>query len=117
MPRASASAPPEMTLVIFLASAARCNLRRMTQASGTKLMGQPMDKGIVQKTKKSLIENLAVVTDAFGDDRGLLKLLLTLNDEELAGVQKFAQGYVDGLFPIDVMVEPAPSYEKSGIFP
>ena len=111
-----------MTFVIFLARFQRVNLRLMTQATGTKLMGQPMDrgivdKGIVPKNKKSLIQQVAAIADVFGDDRGLLKLLLTLSDEEISGIHKFAQAYKDGSFPIDVMVDPAPAYEKSGIFP
>lgn len=80
----------------------------MTQASGTKLMGQPMETGIVPRNKKSLIEQVAAIADVFGEDRGLLKLLLTLTDEEIVGVHKFAQGYMDGLFPIDVMIEQSP---------
>ncbi|MGH9529623.1 MAG: hypothetical protein ACRD2S_06855 [Terriglobales bacterium] len=92
---------------------------RMVQANGTKLMGQPMDGGTatVPKIKKSLIEHLAAITDVFGDDRGLLKLLLTLSDDEIAGVHKFSQAYKDGSFPIDVMIEQGPPYEKNGIFP
>jgi hypothetical protein len=80
----------------------------MTQANGTKLMGQPMETGIVNRSKKSLIQQVAAIAGVFGDDRGLLKLLLTLNDEEIAGVHKFSQGYMDGMFPIDVMIEQAP---------
>ncbi len=79
-------------------------------------MGQPMDRGIVPKNKKSLMEHLASVTEVFGDDRGLLKLLITMTDEEIAGVHKFAQAYMDGMFPIDVVVEQGPT-EKAGIFP
>ncbi|HEV7218756.1 MAG TPA: hypothetical protein VGN39_07765 [Terriglobales bacterium] len=106
-----------MTLVIFLVFSVSGNLTRMIQANGTKLMGQQMDSGTVPKIKKSLIEHLAAITDVFGDDRGLLKVLLTFSDEELAGVHKFSQAYKNGDFPIDVMIEPGPPYEKSGIFP
>jgi hypothetical protein len=106
-----------MTLVIFLVLTGSGSLGRMIQANGTKLMGQPMDSGTVPKIKKSLIEHLAAITDVFGDDRGLLKILLTLTDEEIMGVHKFSQAYKDGSFPIDVMIEQGPPYEKSGIFP
>jgi hypothetical protein len=80
----------------------------MTQATGTKLMGQPMETGMVSKSKKSLIHQVAAIADVFGDDRGLLKLLLTLNDDEISGVHKFSQGYMNGFFPIDVMIEQKP---------
>ncbi len=106
-----------MTLVIFLVLTGSGSLRRMIQANGTKLMGQPMDSATLPKIKKSLIEHLAAITDVFGDDRGLLKLLLTLSDEEIVGVHKFSQAYKDGSFPIDVMIEQGPPYEKTGIFP
>lgn len=106
-----------MTLVIFPASAGSGSLGRMIQANGTKLMGQPMDSGMLPKIKKSLIEHLAAITDVFGDDRGLLKVLLTLTDDEIVGVHKFSQAYKDGSFPIDVMIEQGPSNEKGGIFP
>jgi hypothetical protein len=89
----------------------------MTQATGTKLMGQPMETGMVPKNKKSLIQQVTAIAAVFGDDRGLLKLLLTLTDDEMAGVHKFSQAYKDGSFPIDVMIEQHPPYEKSGIFP
>jgi hypothetical protein len=106
-----------MTLVIFSRLDPHASLALMTQATGTKLMGQPMETGKVPRNKKSLIQQVAAIANVFGDDLGLLKLLLTLTDEEIAGIHKFSQAYKDGSFPIDVMVEPAPSYEKSGIFP
>jgi hypothetical protein len=105
---------------IFLVYIEHANLNRMTQqATGTKLMGQPMgslgqsmgqslDRGMVPRTKKPLIQHVAAIADVFGDDRGLLKLLLTLTDEEIAGVQKFSQAYRDGSFPIDVMIDQKP---------
>ena len=80
----------------------------MTQATGTKLMGQPMETGMVPKNKKSLIQQVTAIADVFGDDRGLLKLLVSLSDDEIAGVHKFSQAYVDGMFPIDVMIEQGP---------
>jgi hypothetical protein len=93
----------------------------MTQATGTKLMGQPMgaswagDKGAVRQNKQTVIQQMAAIGEVFGDDRGLLKFLLSLGDEELSAIQKFAQAYDAGTFSIDVIVD-APA-EKPGIFP
>lgn len=78
----------------------------MGQTTGTKIIGQPMDLAL--NSKKTLIQHVTSIADVFGDDRGLLKFLLTLNDDEIVGVHKFAQGYIDGLFPIDVLVEQGP---------
>ncbi len=78
----------------------------MTQTNGTKMIGPQTERGNLPKSKKALLHNVSAIADVFGDDRGLLKLLLTLTDEELAGVHKFSQGYMNGLFPIDVMIEP-----------
>lgn len=77
----------------------------MTQANGTKSITQPTGRETTSNGKKSLVHHVSSIADVFGEDRGLLKFLLTLSDEELAGVQKFAQGYIEGLFPIDVFIE------------